>query len=341
MRYLTVMAITAATGFMLVWAWVVTMPMAYMDPEYAAWRAKQVLMEHCNLADTLVLGDSRAAADIIPNDIDTPITNLAVGGGEPIEALVTTRAILACPHSTRRVILSFTPNHFTAVDLFWERSVRYGLVSASDLEELRANSRATNDYSLYGEHHVPALPDRFRDGLYRARFPAFEFASLLHAGGFMRWWSNKARFEATLSRRGQYSFGTAAGSDAIAAEGQMHEFHLLPILDFYFDATLARLDAAGIDVWFVAMPVNEATWDAVPATVRNQFITYLRTYEHRYHHFHVMADPMPRWPNRYFGDQFCHLNAEGAARFSRMLAPILHAAMPEVTAGAMGVTRGS
>ena len=29
---------------------------------------------------------------------------------------------------------------------------------------------------------------------------------------------------------------------------------------------------------------------------------------------------MPHWPDRFFGDQFCHLNPEGAELFSAQLA---------------------
>jgi hypothetical protein len=300
-----------------------------MDPEYPAWRAKQTLMQNCDLPETLVLGDSRAAADILPNQLPIPVVNLAVGGGEPIEALIAARHALACPHPPRRAILSLDPVHFTSPDLFWERSVRYGLVSAADLDELLDNSRRTHDFSVYSEHAIPGLPDQIRDWLYRVRFPSFEFASLMHAGGFMRWWSNNAIYQATLAARGHYYFGTAPGADDVAAEGNMKDFRPSPILDFYFNALLARLNAANVTILFVTMPVNEATGAAIRPNVRDGFAAYLRNYERRYANFHVVSRSIPIWPNRYFGDQFCHLNPQGAARFTAALSRLLANRSPD------------
>jgi hypothetical protein len=93
LRYLLVLAGTLIGGLALAWAWVVVAPLAFLDPEYPYWRAKQALLDRCDLGRVLVLGDSRAAVDIMPPRIAVPVTNLAVGGGEAIEA----RAALARP----------------------------------------------------------------------------------------------------------------------------------------------------------------------------------------------------------------------------------------------------
>lgn len=328
MRNPRLMALIACATFALAWAWVATMPMAFMDPEYPSWRAKQILLRRCDLGDTVILGDSRAAADILPTLLPVPAVNLAVGGGEAIEALATARRMLACRNPPRRVILSLDPGHFTRPDLFWERSVRFGLISAADLDDLRDATRRTGDTSVYAERHIPALPDRLRAWMYRARFPSLYFASLAHGGVLLRWRHNQHRLAATLATRGQYFFGTAPGSDSIAVEGQLAAFHPLPVLDYSFSRLLALLDRRGIEVWFVAMPVNQATWDAVRPTMRAQFAAYLSAYAVRYRHFHIVSDIMPHGPNRYFGDQFCHLNPDGARRFTAWLAQRLQDAPP-------------
>jgi hypothetical protein len=59
-RYLTIQLIVALAGFVVVWAWVAGMPLAYLDPEYPIWRAKLAMLRQCDLGDVLVLGDSRA-----------------------------------------------------------------------------------------------------------------------------------------------------------------------------------------------------------------------------------------------------------------------------------------
>jgi hypothetical protein len=167
-----------------------------------------------------------------------------------------------------------------------------------------------------------------RDVLYRIDFPPLYFASLARGAGALRWWRNQDTLDATLAARGQYFFGTSAGSDAVALDGHLTEFQPLPILDFYFDRMLALLDSRGIEARFIAMPLNDATWQEIRPAVRDAFNAHLTGYELRYKLFHVDPDTMPHWAGRWFGDQFCHLNPQGAERFSLQLAQRLQAAPP-------------
>jgi hypothetical protein len=328
MRYLRILSVAGILSFALVWAWVLLVPMAFMDPEYPSWRAKEVLLDRCDLGEAVILGDSRAAADILPERMPFRVTNLAVGGGEAIEAFAALTRVLQCPSPPRLVVVSLDPGHFVRPDMFWERSVRYGFLSSTDIRGLRQASRQTGDSSVYGARHAEGLPTRVRDWLYQIHFPPLYFASLAHGVGFLRWFANRRTFEATLSARGHYYFGTEAGSDSVALDGHLLAFTPKPILDFYFDKLVSELDRRGIETRFVAMPVNRATWKEARPGVREAFAAYLAGYERRYPHFHVAADPMPSWPDRYFGDMFCHLNPSGAERFSAELAQRLQDAPP-------------
>ncbi len=327
-RYLYTVAASALISFGCVWLWVVTMPMAFMDPEYGSWQAKQVMLDRCDLGDAIILGDSRAAADIIPTRLPIKAANLAVGGGEPIEAYAALRRALACPRPPRLAIVSFDPGHFARPDMFWERSVRFGFINAGDIADLRATSLRTGDFSVYAGRHPDQLPLAVRDLLERLRFPPLYFGSLMHGAGILRWVSNEHALQATIAARGHYAFGTHDGSDAVALDGHLPAFHTLPVLDDYFDRMLALLNAHGIETRFIAMPVNDATWLQIRPDVRTAFIAYLAGYEHRYRTFHVVGDLTPHWPDRFFGDQFCHLNPAGAERFSTQLAQRLQDAPP-------------
>jgi hypothetical protein len=328
MRYLTTMALSAALSFGLAWVWVVAMPMTFMDAEYPSWLAKEVLLDRCDLGEVLVLGDSRAAADILPERMPFRITNLAVGGGEAIEAYAALSRTLQCRSLPRMVVISLDPGHFVRPDMFWERSVRYGFLSAADISALREASRQTGDWSVYGARRAEGLPTLLRDWLYQIDFPSLYFASLAHGRGFLRSAFNQRTLAATLASRGHYYFGTEPGSNTVALDGHLAAFAPLPILDFYFDRLVSELDRRGIEIRFIAMPVNQATWKEVQPAVRDQFAAYLAAYERRYPHFHVAVDLMPHWPDRFFGDMFCHLNPEGAARFSEELAQRLQEAPP-------------
>lgn len=327
-RYLLLMLGTVTIAVALAWAWALALPMAYMEPEYAAFRAKQVLLDRCDLGQAMVLGDSRAAADIVPARLPFPVTNLAIGGGEPIEATVLLRRALRCPNPPKRVFVSFDAGHFSRPDLFWERSVRFGLLTAADIAELRAVSAATHDWSVYRERDRGPLPLRLRDWLRLAHFPTYDFASLLHAGLFLREPRNEAMFVKTLRARGQYSFGDADGSSVITIEGHLRDFHPLPVLDHYFTAMVALLDARGIDTVFLPMPVNDTTFRQIRPALTRGFTAYLTGLARRYPHFHLAGPVIQHRPDAMFGDEFCHMRPSAAVRFSDELAQRLQAAPP-------------
>jgi hypothetical protein len=327
-RYLYALALSVLLSLGAVWLWILAVPIAFMDPEYASWRAKQILLARCDLGDVIILGDSRAAVDVVPALLPVKTTNFAVGGGEPVEAYAVLTRALACPTPPKLVIMSFDPGHFSRPDLLWERSVRFGLLSAADLTILRALSTQTGDFSVYAGRGLAGLPLRIRDWLEEIRFPPLYFATLAHSVGLVRWSRNQHTLELTLASRGQYFFGTEVGSDAIAIDGHLPDFRPLPVLDAYFDRMLALLEARGIETRFVAMPVNEATWAHMAPSVREDFRAYLATYASRYKRFHVVDDFPEHWPDHFFGDQFCHLNPEGAERLSALLAQRLQAAPP-------------
>jgi hypothetical protein len=225
------------------------------------------------------------------------------------------------------VVLSFDAVHFARPDLLWERAVRFGFLDFEDLSELRATAAASGDLSLYRQQWFVGLPQVARDWLYAARFPPLYFASLMQGAIAMRWPGNARALAAGLASRGHYHFGTADGSDTVAAEGHVDDFEAAPVLDRYFDRILAALDARGVAVDFVSMPVNTATARAVKPAVRAGLAAYLSRYESRYPHFHVLGTLMPSWPNWMFGDEFSHLNPRGASAFTALLGRCLASEM--------------
>lgn len=319
-RFLGWVALIGGGALALVWLYVAFAPLAFLDPEYAAWAAKAHFLATCNLGEVVIAGDSRAAADIQPVLLGTEATNLALGGGEPIEAFVAVRRAMACPNPPKRVVLSFGIGHFVRPDLFWQRSVAYGFLDFTDLEELRLASAALSDDSIYSMKLPDGLMPRLRAALYAARFPSLYFGNLLHGGVFLRLPENLAGLRRAEQSRGQYFFGTAPGDSVVAAEGHIDAFRPLPVLDWYFDRTLAMLAARGVEVDFLATPLNDSTWRCVHPEVAEAFAAYLRAYAQRYPNLHIVGPLLPHWPDRYFGDSFSHLNPEGSALFSRAVA---------------------
>jgi len=48
----------------------------------------------------------------------------------------------------RTILLSFDPTHLARPELFWERTMRFGLLDGGELDELRARSVTLNDLSV-------------------------------------------------------------------------------------------------------------------------------------------------------------------------------------------------
>ncbi len=322
------------------WLFVLAAPLAFLDPEYPYWVAKQELLRRCDPGTVLIVGDSRAAVDLIPAGLGVTTTNLAVGGGEPIEAYTAVRWALGCPDPPLRVVISFDAAHFVRPDLFWDRSVRFGFFDCADLRDLRTVSERLGDVSVLDQKHADGLPRGIRALLYATKFPGLYFNSLLKGGVLLRWSDNRAALRAGLASRGQYFFGTAPGSDVVAADGNLEAFVPLPVLDAYFDRMLALLEVRHIATDFVAMPLNAATWGAVRPAVRDGFAAYLAGYAARYPNFHIVGPLMPDWNDGWFGDGFAHLNPAGTALFSARFGVCLRARIGEAPGAAAGAAPG-
>ena len=291
-------------------------PLAFLDPEYPFWLAKLRMLEQCDLGEVLVVGDSRAAVDIVPALLGVKATNLAVGGGQAIEAFTAVRRALSCPVPPRRVIVSLDAGHFVRPDLFWERSVRFGFVNRTELAEVLRTARALGDRSVLAPRQDDGLPPQLRGVLYAIRFPSVYFHAVLKGGVFLRLWRNQASLTAGLAARGQYFFGSDPGSSIVAAEGTLRHFTPLPVQDHYFYRMLALLASRGIPVDFIAMPLNRSTREHVLPAVERDYAAYLEGFSGRFLNFTVLGPVMPDWPDRFFGDAFAHLNPAGAARYS-------------------------
>jgi hypothetical protein len=306
--------------------------MAFLDEEYARWDAKQDMLKACDLGDVLVVGDSRAAVDIAPARLNLKATNLALAGSSPIEMFVTLRRAMRCEHRPHLVIISFSPAHFVAPDTFWSKSARYRFLTYGDLMELYRNSAAIGDWSIYRDATPDGLPPLASTGIYVIDFPSLYFSSLVDGDVFLRYSKNVATRRDVLRSRGQYFFAeNEAGTDALAPEAYQKVFTVLPILDRYFDLSLALLARNGVASVFLGMPINDSTAKVLPPAYTQAFGAYLRSYAAKYTRFSVADDPLPHWPDRYIGDRLSHFNSSGVERFDPALAGCLPVMMGQKT----------
>jgi hypothetical protein len=326
-RFLATVLVVVVVVIGALWLWVAKAPMVYMDYEYPMWRAKMQIADSDQPRSLVILGDSRAVADLIPARLGPGVVNLAMGGATSIEAYYAARKIVVAPTPPRAVLISFSPANLMRIDnlahVFWGRSAQFGYFSLGELNEIRRRSRGLNDETLFGPES-PADLDAFLKSLfYTIKFPSYYVPALLDAGFENRSVENQKIFDLVLSDRGHGYFGQAKGATTPDAEVGLQSFAPQKIIDEYFNQTLALLNARNIPVYFVAMPHNVASTQLYSPDMNKGFDDYINSYVSRYPHFHILGDLFLSWPSDNFGD-FAHLNPKGATLWSDQVAKLLN-----------------
>lgn len=307
----------------LAFAWTLTawLPMGFMPGEYAMWHSRERMIDRCSFNPTVILGDSRAAAGFVPAHIDGS-TNLALGGSTPVEMFYQSQRILQCPVAPQRVVFSMSPELFAHSGRFWDRSASYGAFSLGQLNELRVRSRALHDVSIYD---APKLGDgeAILDNVLRAlRFPSYYTDYVVSHLVVGRLKANRAVEEETTAAGGQHGYGTADGSSDVALDVQLKSFSPSPLFDEYFERMLNAYAERHVMVYFVGVPMNEATYQQMTPGVLSAFDQYLQGLAAKHPNFALVGDPVPPLPNRLFGDS-THLNQHGAELVSDHINQVL------------------
>lgn len=303
----------------LAWLWSAEGDMSFRDAEYPMWAAKKALVAECRDWHVVILGDSRAMADLVPDRLGASVVNLALGGGTPIEMYYTARHLLQCPNTPRMVVLSFTVTHFMTKDIYWGRTADFHYLSFDEMEEVRTRSAALDSHlGIYETSRLGQLKGMIKDFLYSARYPMHGVRHM--ADNYFRGQSknNREILDYTLRERGYHFFGDADGSTDIPIDTAYSEFKADPLFDDYMNGIVTMLDAKNVPVKFVAMPIHDIAYAKLSPALVSGFARYLAGYETRYPNFHVSGDPIARMPSRYFGDA-SHLNQRGAVTWSDQL----------------------
>lgn len=303
------------------WVWAINGRMWFLDPEYPMWVAKIQMVRNCDHGQTIILGDSKPVAGLIPRLIGNNVVNLALGGASPIESTYLVEGILKCPSRPRRAIISFSPAIFMQPEVYWTRSAAFGLLTFQQMEEVRLASQRLGDPTVYsqaqgGFHFYGLLANYWR----RFSLPSYYFPAMLNAVFINRKERNDGVLDTVLRARGHYFFGTAARTDWPSPdEPKILKFKPSPLLDYYFDKLISLLHDNDISAYFVGMPLNEMTDRAMRPELREEFAAYLNQVEKRHRKFRVLGGALPVLPPEYFGDPD-HLNPTGATMWSGLVA---------------------
>lgn len=301
-------------------AYISLCPFMYMDEEYPAWRftkefttgPSNELFNNTQPADTIILGDSRAMADLLPEKLgDKNVVNLALGGATSIEMYYFYKEYLKNNTAPSTVIVMFAPFHYSYIDNYKTRTAYFNALNPIDTVELNgfadffdASSILFDDYREYSLSCRLHMPNVYLPAIYNSRFTG-------------RYDSNHSLYDKLLSSCGQGYFGTADGCSDPAYEASYTEMAKdgdAKLLAFYFEKLLKLLENSSVQVILAQPPMNETTYDSLNEAYVSEYANFIQNECSPFKNI-VYEDSLVRYDNEYFGDS-SHLNEKGAIRFS-------------------------
>ncbi len=310
-------------------------PFGYMDNEYPAWKfsrdtahGRQYTVNSDNESfskvaatqnyNTVILGDSRAMAAIIPDDYSSSCVNLAVGGGTSIEMYYTLNNYLKHYSKPDETIIMFAPFHYSVIDNVATRTEYFNYLSANELHELFRNARACGSESVIVKNYISDAVS------YKLRMPDKYLPALINSKGFMRYSENNRLYIEMLLNKGYGPFND--GSVDLNYETNYEYMHTTGdavLLDLYFRKLLDLCAANKLNVRILVPPMNESSFNALKESYVEDFENYLSSlyelYKGQFENSSLQFETkLTSMPNKYFDDA-SHLNHEGATVYTNGL----------------------
>ena len=291
-------------------------PFGYMDEEYPSWRyTRDMERGRAKLPDrgaTLILGDSRAMADLVPLLMGDETYNLAVGGATGIEMYHTLKRLIEEDRIPANVILMFAPFHYSYMDNFWTRSAYFHQLTFPEAVSVYLKGeKAKADFTEDGEHGLSELVSTY---LY---FPDTYMPALINSRFVMRKRVNEDSYQRISETRGHGLFGTENGSSELNYEANYTELKTdgdAVLLCDYMRKLLSLCADYGIQTLLVQAPMNEASYYNLSDDYVSQYSELIDSFREVYPE--ALLDPnIPCLPNALFGDA-SHLNERGAREYT-------------------------
>ncbi len=296
-------------------------PFAYMDAEYPSWAyTKDVASGKLTVAAAadseadmiLILGDSRAMADLVPGEFDSPAQNLALGGATTIEMYYTLSDYLTHHEPPSAAVILFAPFHYSYMDNFWQRTIYFNYLSIPQMFEVFANANTVASETVLQEHYL------IDSASYRLRLPDKYLPALINSRLCTRFSENNTAYEKLYAEGGHGLFGTAEGSSDLNYEvnyTQMKASGDSALISLYFDKLLTLCAENKIDVIVEQPPMNEASYEKLQESYINEYTFYIEEIQKKYPSFSINSS-IPCYKNDFFGDS-SHLNEKGALAFTQ------------------------
>ncbi len=302
--------IAAAFPFILVIGYTFAGPMGYMDSEYPKRAYIHEVIKGSEDYETLILGDSRAMADLMSTEISGSCVNLAAGGATAIESYCYLDEYLKHHAAPKRCVILFAPFHYSYMDNWWSRTVYFNDLSVRETAEVLRDGKTCGSETVSEGDFSKLFSNRMR-------LPNVYLPALLNARFAGRLGENKAALAALRETKGYAPFGTAEESAELNYETtyeSLRESGDADLIRLYMRKILDRLQEEGVQAVILQAPMNEASYGRLQEGFVQGYTMLMRSFADLYPDVYVETQ-IPCYGNDQFGDS-SHLNERGAERFT-------------------------
>ncbi len=332
--YLITLTFLFAVGLAFAWVWGLDHRLSYLSRDYALLTGKNRLIDGYSRAGLVIFGDSAVMDGIQPEKLGSGVINCAMMGCTPIESYFLVRRLMRAPARPQAVLLSYNAYHFVHPDFYWENTVKFGVISGADADEVLDNIFKLKDKELISDSGLWGLEQRVYSFLLSRGFPPYYVSSLIAERFGARKEENEQALEVIAKTRGQYYFPLADGSKSLNADTELKAFEVSPVIDHYFRMTLDLLKKENIPTYFYVMPINESSVPHLDSGVFKDYKSYLEGLARKDDQFHILSPWRTVYAWRLFSD-YAHLNEKGTLRFNKEFCKILNRA--SVPGGPYGI----
>ncbi|MCR4806293.1 MAG: hypothetical protein K5857_01320 [Lachnospiraceae bacterium] len=314
--------ILAALPFALLIGYTWLNPMGYMDNEYPSWHYVKMVEEgEIKAGDfdrtCLVLGDSRAMADIVVKDMGSSYVNLGMGGATPVEMYFTLKHYIENNGVPSEVMIMFAPFHYSYMDNYKTRTVYFNHLDLIDTFSVFREAKM-------GSYEAEREPVDEADISYilssKLRLPNVYMPALINSKGMGRKAENEALFKEQIDNRGHGLYGKEDGCSDLNYEAnytEMKRGREHKVITYYFARLLKLCTDNDIKTVVLQAPMNEASYRALHESYVNEYSSYMRQFERDNKNVTFELE-IPCYDNKYFGDS-SHLNEKGAGVYTQYI----------------------
>ncbi len=298
--------------------------MGYMDEEYPSWKyVKDVEEGKISPAGGrgagLILGDSRAMADIVVTDLGENYVNLGMGGATSVEMYYTLKNYIRNNGAPERVMIMFAPFHYSYMDNFKTRTVYFHHLDLAAAADVYRRGVMGSGYNEEEGKTINGADLSYMISSY-LRLPNVYMPALINSRALGRTDNNRELYDEQIRQRGHALYGTLDGCDDLNYEASYTEMkrgreHRL--ITRYFSLLLKLCDENGIETVVLQAPMNEASYSVLNDNYVEEYKSYMKQFKNDNPHIDFEMD-IPCYDNKYFGDS-SHLNGEGAEVYTREL----------------------